>query len=343
MLTVKDIKGKRLTREDFVFFWKQTGSTEACFSQWYPCPFVVDGVSYNCAEQYMMARKAFVFGDEKAREKIMASFSPMAIKKLGRGVRNFNPYVWNVNKDEIVKKANIAKFSQNQKLKDILLSTGDKILVEASPYDRIWGIGLAEDSPSAILPDKWCGENRLGFILMEVRKILRDGIKEEKKEDDDSLEGALMMWSLGAGNSARRFNSEDPMPEKRVKATADSWTTLPLEKFVTIPQDYYLTEEQMNVISMGHIPDAMEDHWFMYCDDTAIRYYRGWTGVCFAEAFFEKTKEGYRIYELRINNNPEEHRMTNPDADVALFYALLISEYGGPTDAYWKAALGSVP
>lgn len=335
MLTVNDIRDKRCTREDFVFFWRHTGSAEACLSQWYPSPFVVGEVCYNCAEQYMMAEKARIFGDVKTLEQIMASYNPGDMKQFGRRVRNFNSYVWDANRSDVVMTASLAKFSQNPKLKEFLLSTGDKILVEASPYDRIWGIGLAADDADATVPARWHGDNRLGFILMAVRDMLRG---EETPGSEGSIGQALSMWSFGAGNSARRFNMEDPMPEKRKRATADSWTTLPLEQFVTVPQDFYLTGRQMEVVRMGHIPDAMEDHWFMYCDDSTIRYYRSWTGICFAVASYEKSGDGYRITELRINNDPLQHELNDVDAAVALFYALLVSEYGGYSAPYWNAA-----
>lgn len=339
MLTVNDIKDKCYSREDFLFFWGHTDRKDSdvgkqWLSQWYPSPFVVDGVCYNCAEQYMMAEKAYAFGDEKVWHEIMAAYDPMSIKKLGRRVRNFNSYVWNIVNAEIVKQANIAKFSQNPKMKDFLLSTGDKILVEASPKDTIWGIGLSADSPEACQPKFWKGENRLGFILMEVRDILRG------KNDNPEVSAieALKMWSLGAGNSSRRFNMENPMPEKTQVATSDSWTNHPLEQFVTVEQDFYLTEKQMEIVRFGHIPDAMEDHWFMYCDDHAIRYFRSWTGICFAEAYYERCNGEYHITELRINKNPKEYQLNDVGAAVALFYALLVSEYGGNPSPYWKAA-----
>lgn len=334
MLTVKDISSTRYPKEDFLFFWGHTGEGKACLSQWYPSPFMIDGVYYNCAEQYMMAEKARIFGDEKALEGIMASYNPMDMKKLGRRVRNFLPYVWDNNCQDIVKRANLAKFSQNPKLKEFLLSTGDKIIVEASPNDTVWGIGLPADSPDAVNPSRWRGENRLGFVLMEVRDMLR-GIE---KETESTIEDALKMWTMGAGNSARRFNMENPMPEKRKTATADSWNTSPLEIFVTVPQNFFLTACQMDEVRLGHIPDAMEDHWFMYCDERTIRYFRSWTGICFAEADYEKVGDEYRITELRINNNPKEYQLNDVDAAVALFYGLIISETGGDAGPYWKAA-----
>lgn len=165
-----------LTRDDFVFFWghedRGKGLTKVCLSQWYQCPFVVEGQYYNCAEQYMMAEKARIFGDEEIRQQILAEYSQMAMKKLGRKVRNYDDEIWKEKRFDVVVKGNIAKFSQNEKLLDFLLSTDDKILVEASPKDTVWGIGLDESSPEAIQPRKWIGENLLGFALMEVRDIL---------------------------------------------------------------------------------------------------------------------------------------------------------------------------
>ena len=327
---------KTYSRDDFVFFWGHTDRKEdvnkSCLSQWYMCSFVVDNVSYNCAEQFMMAEKARIFGDDDTWQQIMASYDPMTIKKLGRKVRNFNAYVWKKNCQQIVKRGNLAKFSQNQKLLEYLLGTGDKILVEASPKDTIWGIGLAEDASEASNPRLWQGENLLGFALMEVRDMLkgRFGMSPE-----DDVKKALLMWTMGAGNSARRFNNEDPMPAKTnvAKPMGD-----PLTMFVAVPQNHYLTAKQMEVIKWGHIPDAMEDHWYMFCDDTTINYLRSWTGFHIFEAHYVKCGDEYRITELRINNNPKEHRLVNVDGAVALFYALLVSEYGGDASAYWSAA-----
>ena len=327
---------KAYSRDDFVFFWGHTDRKEdvnkSCLSQWYMCSFVVDNVSYNCAEQFMMAEKARIFGDDDTWQQIMASYDPMTIKKLGRKVRNFNAYVWKKNCQQIVKRGNLAKFSQNQKLLEYLLGTGDKILVEASPKDTIWGIGLAEDASEASNPRLWQGENLLGFALMEVRDMLkgRFGMSPE-----DDVKKALLMWTMGAGNSARRFNNEDPMPAKTnvAKPMGD-----PLTMFVAVPQNHYLTAKQMEVIKWGHIPDAMEDHWYMFCDDTTINYLRSWTGFHIFEAHYVKCGDEYRITELRINNNPDELRLVNADAAVAWFYALLVSEYGGDASAYWNAA-----
>lgn len=121
----------------------------------------------------MMAKKAELFGDENAKKKILASKTPGEAKKLGRSVVGFDDDVWLKHRFEIVVSANLAKFSRAPELKAFLLNTGDRVLVEASPVDRIWGIGLAADDPGASDPYKWQGLNLLGFALMCVRDQLK--------------------------------------------------------------------------------------------------------------------------------------------------------------------------
>lgn len=163
-------------KRNFLFFWghheKQGKITKACFSQWYACDFDVDGQHYTTAEQYMMAEKARLMRDEETCRKILEASDPSEFKALGRMVKNFDETLWNTHKYDIVVKGNLYKFSQNQDLKKFLLSTEDKVLVEASPYDTIWGIGLGADGAEANEPSKWRGENLLGFALMEVRSQL---------------------------------------------------------------------------------------------------------------------------------------------------------------------------
>lgn len=165
------------TKDDFVFFWGhhkgKNGVSKSCFSQWYPCLFTVDGLKYNCAEQYMMAQKANIFGDKEVMTQILAETDQMAIKKLGRLVKNYDDDVWTEKRFQIVVEGNLAKFSQNEDLLNFLLNTDDRILVEASPKDTIWGIGFDEFAPEAMNPSIWNGENLLGFALMEVRDRLR--------------------------------------------------------------------------------------------------------------------------------------------------------------------------
>ena len=119
-----------------------------------------------------MAEKAKLFGDTKSRKKILKSNSPRDHKRLGRGVQDFDKGKWNSVAREIVFVGNMAKFSQNEDLKKELLATGNKTLVEASPYDKIWGIGMSKDDPNATKPGNWRGKNWLGEVLMRVRKEL---------------------------------------------------------------------------------------------------------------------------------------------------------------------------
>jgi len=121
----------------------------------------------------MMAGKARLFGDEAALKLIVRANTPAAAKKEGRLVKNFVSDVWDRHKFDIVVAGNYHKFSQHGKMKEFLLATGDKVLVEASPSDRVWGIGMGGDNPWAGTPSKWKGENLLGFALMEVREKLK--------------------------------------------------------------------------------------------------------------------------------------------------------------------------
>lgn len=147
--------------------------SDACFSQWWRCKFVVDGVEYVTAEQFMMAGKARLFGDEEALGRILAEPSPARAKALGRAVKRFDAEVWAAHRFELVTAGNVAKFSADEALKAYLLSTGDEVLVEASPRDRIWGVGLGRDNPLVHQPAKWRGTNLLGFALVRARDILR--------------------------------------------------------------------------------------------------------------------------------------------------------------------------
>lgn len=154
-------------RDGFVLFW---GSY---LSQWHPCSFKVDGVKYNCAEQYMMAEKARMFRDDKALKQIMASDSPLVQKKLGRRVKDFNIPKWNNVARDVVYTGNMEKFLQNEDLLIQLLDTGSLTLAEASPTDCVWGIGLNANDPNATHPNKWRGKNWLGLTLMRVREDIR--------------------------------------------------------------------------------------------------------------------------------------------------------------------------
>ena len=169
----------------YVFFWGHTQKNpeiidKSCFSQWYPSPFVIEGVTYATAEHYMMAEKAHLFKDERTRQKILAAEHPHAAKKLGRQIQPFHESVWKQQRFASVVQGNLAKFTQYPALKDFLLQTGERILVEASPMDTIWGIGLAQDNSQANDPTKWRGDNLLGFALMVVRDQLQQAEQQAK-------------------------------------------------------------------------------------------------------------------------------------------------------------------
>jgi hypothetical protein len=141
------------------------------FSQWYPCKFTINMIEYNCAEQYMMAMKASMF-DWSMLDEIMASTQPRHQKELGRKIKNFNIELWNKYAKDIVFQGNLAKFGQNTNLRKLLKDTAPKTLVEASPYDKIWGIGLDAKDPRALSRNTWQGTNWLGETLTRVRDTL---------------------------------------------------------------------------------------------------------------------------------------------------------------------------
>ena len=164
-------------RPELVFFWghqpRKDGAIGAsCLSQWYPASFSIDGQTYATAEHWMMAEKARLFDDHETRQRILAAATPAEAKDLGRAVRGFENEAWNRARHEIVFRGNLAKFTQNPEPWRFLLGTVGQVLVEASPVDRIWGIGLAQDDPLAADPTQWRGLNLLGFVLMEVRDAL---------------------------------------------------------------------------------------------------------------------------------------------------------------------------
>ena len=160
------------TRVKYVFFWGHSYSadmiTKSCLSQWYEASFQVDGNSYSTAEHYMMAEKARLFGDLENAEKVMSAENPGKAKSIGSEVRNFDQTHWEEHRIGIVKRANFEKFEQNTNLKEFLINTGNRVLVEASPIDRIWGIGLEENHRDVDIPQNWRGTNLLGLTLMDV-------------------------------------------------------------------------------------------------------------------------------------------------------------------------------
>ncbi|MEM6684678.1 MAG: NADAR family protein [Bacteroidota bacterium] len=166
----------------FLFFWghvpaKDGKITKSCFSQWWEDEFTVNHQVYKTAEHWMMAAKAQLFKDVATRNKILKAAHLHEAKQLGRKVKNFDPKIWNQHKFDIVVEGNYHKFSQQKHLQQFLLQTTDRILVEASPKDKIWGIGVSENDENVHNPNCWRGQNLLGFALMEVRDRLQKETK----------------------------------------------------------------------------------------------------------------------------------------------------------------------
>lgn len=147
-----------------VFFY---GSSEI-FSNWHRCNFRIDNIKFNCSEQAMMYYKAKMFRDYEIADRILRSRNPKDQKQLGREVRNFDENYWNNNREEVMYRILLEKFSQNQDFKKELLKYKDYDFVEASPYDRVWGIGLREDNDLVLDESNWRGLNLLGKCLTRV-------------------------------------------------------------------------------------------------------------------------------------------------------------------------------
>ena len=156
-------------KEQFRFFWHGT------FSQWHPSKFIIDGVEFCTCEQYMMFKKALMFGDFESAKKVMNTKNPKEQKQIGRNVKGFKDDIWIKYCRKIVYDANMAKFQQNPEMKKELMATGDTELCEASPYDKRWGIGLDAENPFAQDKSTWQGLNWLGESLTQVREDIKSG------------------------------------------------------------------------------------------------------------------------------------------------------------------------
>lgn len=175
--STRDLLDHTGARLKYLYFWghrpQRDGSVGAgCLSQWWPSPFMADGVMYATAEHWMMAGKARLFGDAEAERRALAAGHPKAAKDIGRSVRGFDQAVWERERFALVTEGSVHKFRHHPDLRSFLLGTGDRVLVEASPLDRVWGIGLAADDERAADPAAWRGLNLLGFALMEARARL---------------------------------------------------------------------------------------------------------------------------------------------------------------------------
>jgi ribA/ribD-fused uncharacterized protein len=160
-MTIK--KAKTQPKEKF---WPFYGGP---FSQWAACKFTIDGMTFNCAEQYMMVKKALLFRDMAAAQLIMETADPLRQKAIGREVQGFDPVVWGAVSRDVVYRGSSAKFLQNGKLRRRLIDTRGYTLVEASETDTVWGVGLAEWDARVHHRDAWQGTNWLGQVLTDLR------------------------------------------------------------------------------------------------------------------------------------------------------------------------------
>jgi ribA/ribD-fused uncharacterized protein len=154
--------------DNFTLFF---GADDA-LSNWHPCRFSYHGVDFTSVEQFMMFSKAKLFGDENAAAEILAARHPKDQKAIGRGVKGFDLATWEGKRESIVYVGCREKFAQNPGSRSLLLATAPTELVEASPYDRIWGVGLGERDPLILDKANWRGTNLLGITLMKVRDTL---------------------------------------------------------------------------------------------------------------------------------------------------------------------------
>lgn len=145
-----------------IFFWG------GIFSNWYPCKFIYKNIEFNCSEQALMYEKAILFKDREIAQKILDAKTPKEQKALGRLVKNYNENIWSKNREKIMINILLAKFTSNNKLKNVMIKYKNYQFVEASPFDRIWGIGLHEDNELIKDETNWRGQNLLGKALTKV-------------------------------------------------------------------------------------------------------------------------------------------------------------------------------
>lgn len=162
--------------DNYVFFW------DGPFSNWYPAIFHMDtgnaqydAVRFSSSEQAMMFFKAHAFDDVESAAAILATQSPREQKAIGRAVKNFDSKIWDSVCIDVVTRILVCKFRASPYLKDVLLNTKNKHIVEASPFDTVWGIGMGVKNPDILDVSAWKGKNYLGICLMHTRAIIKNG------------------------------------------------------------------------------------------------------------------------------------------------------------------------
>ena len=157
---------------DAVYFHK-IDEPNGFLSNWYSSACEIEDKKFTSVEQYIMYRKAEIFGDTEIADRILSTDDPETQKALGRKVSGYSGYVWDGIRQMVVYRGLMAKFSQNEDLKELLLKTGDAYLVECAMRDKIWACGRSLYDERRKDASLWDGTNILGFALMEVRERLR--------------------------------------------------------------------------------------------------------------------------------------------------------------------------
>lgn len=212
--------------------------------------------------------------------------------------------------------------------------------IVGSIAEAIWGI------------PEWMKKKALSYLpkdMLDVLSAFREKCpwkltttiaKKQAEAEQKQHLTSIIEWKLGLGNLNKTLNGESPLPDKVKIATAKDWKTTPMpndpNEVSELPFDFIIPAEKMNIIRKGHIPEAMEDHWFMYCDDEYIRYFRSWTGICAFEAHYTKKGDDYQVDKLRINHAQAQYGANADEAGAALFCHLIIAESGGNSDASWQ-------
>ena len=196
--------------DKYVLFWGGE------FSNFFPAKFVFEKRIFYCSEQFFMWKKALFFHDYKIASKIYnEGKEPKIAKKLGRQVNNFDEEKWAEVRYEIMYQAIYLKFSQNKELKEKLLSYGDRTFAEASPYDRIWGIGLSEDDPLATDSNNWLGTNLLGRALCMLRDFFN--AVENIKENNSNKQLIEAIDTIGIDTIVNSYNNDEILENIKVE------------------------------------------------------------------------------------------------------------------------------
>lgn len=157
------------TTDTHVYFWN------GIYSNWYPCKIYDEfsKLNFENTEQAFMWYKANLFKDDEVKKQIELTGNPKLVKQLGRQIKNYDDVIWNEARFGWMLAVNLMKFSQHQYLRQALIETGTRTMVEASPLDKVWGVGLDENNPLILDERNWQGQNLLGKVLMRVRESIQ--------------------------------------------------------------------------------------------------------------------------------------------------------------------------